>query len=30
VGLSVAPALGLTPVEVPDIALLLFAPVARS
>jgi phospholipid/cholesterol/gamma-HCH transport system substrate-binding protein len=30
VGAAVAPALGLTPGEVPDVAVLLYAPVARS
>jgi virulence factor Mce-like protein len=29
VGVTVAAALGLTPTEVPDVALLLYAPVAR-
>jgi phospholipid/cholesterol/gamma-HCH transport system substrate-binding protein len=29
VGATVAPALGVTPAEVPDVAVLLFAPVAR-
>jgi phospholipid/cholesterol/gamma-HCH transport system substrate-binding protein len=29
VGVAVAPVLGLTPTEVPDVAVLLFGPVAR-
>jgi hypothetical protein len=29
VGVAVAPAFGVQPDEVPDIAVLLFAPVAR-
>ncbi|HVM26485.1 MAG TPA: hypothetical protein VM433_02300, partial [Mycobacteriales bacterium] len=29
VGVAVAPALGVTPAEVPDVAVLLFAPAAR-